>query len=94
MEHSEIKSDKPVVIYGGDYCPYCHKLKRFLETKNIPYEYRDITKEKEHEKQVNEFVVKLKWSTIPMVFIKQKFVGGYTDVVNLDQKGELENLIK
>jgi glutaredoxin 3 len=69
MKHSDIISDKKVVIYGGDYCPYCHKLKHFLEGKNITYDYRDITKSKEHEKLVNELVVKLKWSTIPMVFI-------------------------
>lgn len=50
MKHQEIQSDKSIVIYGGDYCPYCHKLKNFLDQKNLTYEYRDITKNKDYEK--------------------------------------------
>ncbi|CAK66987.1 unnamed protein product (macronuclear) [Paramecium tetraurelia] len=48
--------------------------KALLESKYIPYEYRDITKEKEHEREVNEFVVKLKWSTSPMIYIQQSLL--------------------
>lgn len=40
----DLKSKHKVVIFGGDYCPYCVRVKSLFDKKQIPFEYRDITK--------------------------------------------------
>ncbi len=32
---------KPVIVYGADWCGDCHQAKQILDSKNIPYEYRN-----------------------------------------------------
>ena len=38
-----------IKIYGADWCRDCIFVKRFLDEKDIPYEYIDITK---NEKEI------------------------------------------
>jgi glutaredoxin 3 len=33
------------------------------------------------------------WQTVPQIFIGEKLIGGYTDLAELDAKGELNNLL-
>jgi len=34
------------------------------------------------------------FQTIPQIFIGEQFVGGFTDLAALDQRGELDRLVK
>tara|TARA_B100000686_G_C16433042_1_gene783154 strand:+ start:342 stop:575 length:234 start_codon:yes stop_codon:yes gene_type:complete len=43
-----------IKIYGADWCADCINLKRFLNQKNIPFEYIVVTENKE----ASDFIIK------------------------------------
>ena len=40
-----------IILYGGDFCPYCHKAKEFLEENNIEFEYVDVQEDHKGNKE-------------------------------------------
>ncbi|CAK93653.1 unnamed protein product (macronuclear) [Paramecium tetraurelia] len=89
MKPEEIKSDKNVVVYGSDNCPYCFKVKKIFEELKVQIDYRNIDENKEYDEQKQKLMNGLKYDTIPLVFIKNKFIGGCSNVKELEAKGEL-----
>jgi glutaredoxin 3 len=75
-----------IIIYITETCPYCIKAKKFLSEKKFTFKVIDLTNQPDELK-----VLKLKtgWQTVPQIFFKGRFIGGYTDMVDLDKKGEL-----
>ncbi|KAM3129341.1 hypothetical protein pb186bvf_018557 [Paramecium bursaria] len=45
----KLNSQAKILIYGGDYCPYCLKVKAIFDKKKKVYEYRNITQKQEYE---------------------------------------------
>lgn len=41
-----LKSDKKVVVYGSNNCPYCKKVSALFEGKKIEFEYRSTSEDK------------------------------------------------
>lgn len=37
---------------------------------------------------------KTKWKTMPQIFIGEEFIGGYVDLVELENRGELNRLLE
>ena len=62
-------------IIGADYCPFCIKVKQYFEKKGVPFEWVD-TETEEGQKIRSVESKKYNHTTIPMVFINGKFVGG------------------
>jgi len=83
---------KKVVIYTGPMCNYCSAAKHLLNKKKINYEEIDIgyddKKREEMQKKSNGA------KTIPQIFIEEKHVGGYVELKALENKGELDRLLK
>ena len=83
---------KKVVIYTGDLCIHCDWAIDLLKRKNIEFtEYnvaKDIAKREEMLKKSNGA------KTIPQIFIEEKHVGGYVELKALENKGELDTLLK
>ena len=65
-------------VIGTDWCPFCTKVKAHLETKKADFEWID-SDTAEGTKIRNEEAKKYNYSTIPMVFIDSKFVGGCSE---------------
>lgn len=67
-----------VKIYSRDNCPYCVKAKVFFAKRNIQYEVfsvgTDITSE--------EYNSLTSMKTVPAIFIDEKLIGGYDDLIN------------
>lgn len=82
---------KPVVIYSKDPCPYCDRAKAFLESKNIPFEEIDLT---DRMDEMNRIKNETGWRTVPIIMIDGKLIGGYTDLKALDERGELDQILK
>mgnify|MGYP001442574784 FL=1 len=83
---------KKVVIYTGPLCNFCSAAKHLLNKKKISYEEIDIGYD---EKKREEMLKKSNGAkTIPQIFIEEKHVGGYVELKALENKGELDNLLK
>ena len=79
---------KDVVVYSTDYCPYCRQAERFLTEKGVPFQSVDVT----GDDAMREKLVELSGGrrTVPQIFIGGEAIGGYSDMIALHQKGELE----
>jgi len=83
---------KNVTVYMGPMCNFCDAAKRLLTKKNIPYKEINIALD---ENKREEMLKKSNGKrTIPQIFIEDYHVGGYVELRALENKGELDNLIK
>jgi glutaredoxin 3 len=82
---------KDVTIYTTNYCPYCRQAEKFLETKGVAFKNIDVT----DDQAMREKLVELSGrQTVPQIFIGEQPIGGYSDMILLHQKGQLEPLLK
>ena len=80
-----------VKLCTKDYCPYCHGALDLLNSMNIKYINIDETHDDEDLKKAQE---KENYFTIPMIYIKGKFIGGYTELKELSDSGKLKELVE
>lgn len=75
-----------IKIYTADYCPYCKRAKALLESKKIPFEEIDVTR----DDAKREWLVKTTGrKTVPQIFIDDKAIGGFDDLSQMDKEGKL-----
>lgn len=80
-----------VVIYSSGFCPYCTWAKKMLESKQAGYsEIRIDQVEGAQQEMLSKSQGQM---TVPQIFIGDYHVGGYTDMVKLDQEGKLDSLL-
>ena len=83
---------KKVVIYTGPICNFCSAAKHLLSLKKISYEEIDIGND---DKKREEMLKKSNGAkTVPQIFIGESHVGGYVELKALENKGELDTLLK
>ncbi len=83
---------KKVVIYTGPMCNFCSAAKHLLNKKKINYEEIDIGYD---DKKREEMLKKSNGAkTIPQIFVEDKHIGGYVELKALENKGELDKLLK
>jgi glutaredoxin 1 len=70
------KKKEMIWVYGKEGCGWCVKAKKFLEDTNREFTYIDL-----NEPNVLEFLVRRNLKTLPQVFIGDKRIGGYTDLI-------------
>jgi glutaredoxin 3 len=80
-----------VTVYTTSHCPYCVRAKEFLKRKGVAFE--EINLEDDPE-ELNKLKNRTGLRTVPQIFIGEKLIGGFTDMQSLDQKGELDPLLK
>ena len=77
-----------IKIYTIAVCPYCSAAKRLLNERGLEYEEINI----QNEGIGREKLVELTGGrTVPQIIIDDKSIGGYDNLLVLDQKGELLN---
>ena len=79
-----------VVIYSKTYCPFCVRAKSLLSDKGVAFEEIMVDSKPE---LFTELKQKTGMMTVPQIFIDDKLVGGYTELAELDEKGELDPLL-
>lgn len=80
-----------IQIYSKQHCPFCVRAKNLLESKGVAYEEIMVDNDPDLYASLKKRTGML---TVPQIFINDKLVGGYTDLADLDAKGELDTLIK
>ena len=78
-----------VKIFTTSWCGYCHAALRLLRQKGVAYEEVDADDLKTR-RWLREVTGR---STVPQIFIDGKSVGGYSDIRELDHRGELDRLL-
>lgn len=79
-----------VLIYTTDICPYCRMAKDLLTSRGVAFE--EIRIDLDPQKR-DEMMNLSQRRTVPQIFINQKSIGGYDDLVTLIKTGEFDALI-
>lgn len=80
-----------VVIYSTPSCGYCVMAKRLLDRKGASYQEVDVSRERHlRAEMVGRAGGRM---TVPQIFIGDQHVGGYTDLAELDRRGQLDRLL-
>ena len=79
-----------IQMYSKVPCPYCVNAKRFFIEKEIEFEEIDMT---DNLGGLDEIKKQYGWKTVPLILIDGKLIGGYTDLKDLNESGELDKLL-
>lgn len=82
---------KEVTVYKTRFCPYCVMAVKFLSTNGIPH--KEISLESDPELRLKLSRDNGGWRTVPMIFIGETFIGGYTELMAAHKDGSLKNLL-
>ena len=80
-----------IVIYTKTVCPYCTSAKNLF--KNLGAEYEEINLDGKDELRAKLSNENGGFRTVPMIFIDNKFIGGFDDASKLHKSGELTKLL-
>lgn len=68
-----------ILVFGTANCGWCLRAKELLDSKNLEYEYIDITDNTELRKSLNDRLGTVA-KTVPQVFIDNLSIGGYAEL--------------
>ncbi len=82
---------KRVTIYTTSYCAWSVRAKELLRHKRVYFDEIDVTGDFE----VREKLIAMTGGarTVPQVFVGEAYVGGYRDLVRLEEDGRLDALL-
>lgn len=79
----------PAQIYGKKSCPWTGRAMTVLEKRNVDYDFIDL-EEPEHEKFLPVLATETHQTTVPYVYLRGQFVGGYNALAEIERLGQLE----
>ena len=79
-----------IYLYTAKYCPFCEKAITLLFKKGASFTVYDVTDNQELRAVLAD---RTGCSTVPQIFINNEFIGGCSDLHELDSKGELDILL-
>jgi glutaredoxin 3 len=78
-----------IKMYTRNHCSFCFAAKRLLTKRGFEFEEITLTGETDKEQEMQELTGR---TSVPQILIDGKAIGGYTELVEMDMDGELENL--
>ena len=82
---------KKVIIYSKDPCPCCVKAKFLLQRKKVEFSEIKVNSDSIREEMIVKSGGRM---TVPQIFIDGVHVGGCDDLYALEEKGELDGMLK
>jgi len=79
-----------VEVYSSMHCPYCVMAKQLLDRKGVAY--TEIRVDLDPAKR-QEMMEKSRQRTVPQIFINDESIGGYTDLVAINNSRRLDSLL-
>tara|TARA_A100001037_G_C14849687_1_gene500268 strand:- start:246 stop:494 length:249 start_codon:yes stop_codon:yes gene_type:complete len=79
-----------VIIYSTSWCPSCVSAKRLLESKKIDYKEINIEEENISREKLAEIAGA---ATVPQIMINNQSIGGFDNLLKLEQTGELNKIL-
>ncbi|TRU52112.1 MAG: Grx4 family monothiol glutaredoxin [Microcystis aeruginosa Ma_QC_Ch_20071001_S25] len=90
-----VQNNKVLVFMKGNklmpQCGFSNNVIQILNILGVSYETVDILEDQELRQAVKEYS---DWPTIPQVYINGEFIGGSDIMIELYQKGELQQIVE
>jgi monothiol glutaredoxin len=90
-----IAQDKVVIFMKGNklmpQCGFSNNVVQIFNTLGVPYSTFDVLEDYDVRQGIKEYS---QWPTIPQVYINGEFVGGSDIMIELYQKGELQQMVE
>lgn len=80
-----------VVIYTTRLCPYCLLARRLLEANGVVYEEIAIDDDVSLRDEVAQ---RSGQRTVPQIFVDDRPIGGYSQLVTLKRTGQLNRVLR
>ena len=75
-----------IIVYSTSWCPSCIYVRRLLSERGLEYEEINIDEKGWTRDDLFELTG---GRTVPQIVIDEKPIGGYENLVQLDQPGDL-----
>ena len=82
----------PTSLYTRRWCGYCFAARRLFKRLGVDYDEIPLDRQPGLRREISEKAGG--WRTVPMIFIGDRFIGGYTEVAALHRNGELLSILK
>jgi len=72
-------------------CGFSNNVVQMLNTLGVPFQTVDVLEDYEIRQGIKEYS---NWPTIPQVYVNGQFVGGSDILIEMYQKGELQQIVE
>lgn len=72
-------------------CGFSNNVVQILSTLGVPFETVDILADNEIRQGIKEYS---NWPTIPQVYVNGEFLGGSDILIEMYQKGDLQQMVE
>lgn len=90
-----VQDNKILVFMKGTklmpQCGFSNNVVQILNMMGVPYETVDVLEDYDIRQGIKEYSA---WPTIPQVYINGEFIGGSDIMIELYQKGELQQVLE
>ncbi len=90
-----VNSHKILVFMKGNklmpQCGFSNNVVQILSTLGVPFETVDVLADPDIRQGIKEYS---NWPTIPQVYINGEFIGGSDILIEMYQKGELQQQVE
>ncbi|MEW6496521.1 MAG: Grx4 family monothiol glutaredoxin [Cyanobacteriota bacterium] len=90
-----VNQNKILVFMKGSklmpQCGFSNNVVQILNTLGVPYETVNVLDDYEIRQGIKEYS---QWPTIPQVYVNGEFLGGSDILIELYQKGELQQMVE
>lgn len=76
-------------IYGKKSCPWSGRAITLLERHKVDFDFVDL-EEPEHEAKATGLALETRQHTVPYVYLRGRFVGGFNALSEVERLGQLE----
>ena len=80
-------------IFSKSYCSYCKKAIALAEKYGIAPEIIQLDSIPNGQSIHNELIKETNQKTVPVIFIHDQFIGGYSDFLMLHQNNQLASFL-
>ena len=80
-----------ILVFSTSWCPFCTRVKDLIRSKKLDFNEYIIDESTTEGAEVRAAIIqKYNHHTVPAVFIRGSFIGGYDDVKALSDSGKLQ----
>lgn len=82
-----------IIMFSKTSCPYCIKAKQLLTNYPVKLRIYDLDTMYNRQPIMDELSKNTGRNTVPNIFIFGNYIGGYTELKNLSDTGNLQQIL-